>query len=460
MLPYRPNDKASIIAYAKKLEGKTLRMACGEVVASHHYAGKGNFGQVLEKFYFLYEPNSDAEPDFAEVGLELKTTPLKRLQNQAYRSKERLVLNIINYEEIVRQDFETSAFWKKNANLLLVFYIYQPNSDLLDYPIAVVGEWRFSDIDLEIIKNDWKTIHQKVAQGRAHELSEGDTFYLGACTKGAKGGNLRKQPNSAILAKQRAFSLKQGYVNHIIASLSNEKPGVFGSLIPSPSALKKQTMEEIVVSKFERFYNQSVDDIQNSLNVSLNKNAKSFHADLTKAILGIELDKDIEEFEKADIIVKTIRLKPNNLPKEDISFPAFKFEKLVAEDWDDSDFKDILEHKFLFVFFQFEDNQTMLRRVKFWNMPYQDVLDAKKVWEETRSVVASGNIVQAIQDNRRRTNFPNKSFNRVSHVRPHARNANDTYPLPVADLLTRQQAYTKHSFWINGSYVRDEIYLK
>ena len=33
----------------------------------------------------------------------------------------------------------------------------------------------------------------KIAEGKAHELSEGDTFYLGACTKGA---NLASQLNS------------------------------------------------------------------------------------------------------------------------------------------------------------------------------------------------------------------------------------------------------------------------
>ena len=42
----------------------------------------------------------------------------------------------------------------------------------------------------------------------------------------------------------------------------------------------------------------------------------------------------------------------NNLPKEDMSFPTFKYKEIVNEDWENSDFKDILEHKFLFVFFQ------------------------------------------------------------------------------------------------------------
>ena len=49
----------------------------------------------------------------------------------------------------------------------------------------------------------------------------------------------------------------------------------------------------------------------------------------------------------------------------------------------------------------------------------------------------------------------------MSHVRPHARNAADTYDLPVADKLTGlRHEYTKHCFWLNASYVKDEIYLK
>ena len=39
--------------------------------------------------------------------------------------------------------------------------------------------------DLKIIEEDYKTIIDKIAEGKAHELSESDTMYLGACTKGA-----------------------------------------------------------------------------------------------------------------------------------------------------------------------------------------------------------------------------------------------------------------------------------
>lgn len=459
-LPYNPNSKESVIAYAKKLINKSLREACGANLNEGAFSGKGFFGQILEKYYFFYNPNSNPEADFSSVGLELKSSPLKQLMSKEYRSKERLVLNIIDYLEIVNQSFETSSFWNKNANLILVFYLYKSNVDILDYVIKLVDEWSFPKTDLEIIKKDWEIIKSKVQAGKAHELSEGDTYYLGACTKGSSSETVRNQPFSSIKAKQRAYSLKQGYVNHIIASISKNEKDIYGKLIPNLEVAKKKSLEDIVVSKFMRYYGKTSEEITSNLDIKLNKSAKSYFANLTKAILGIELNKDIEEFSKADIILKTIRLKENNLPKEDISFPTFRYETLINENWDESDFKNILEHKFLFVFFQFENNKLVLKKAKFWNMPHNDIIQAEKVWNKTKELIQTGNIVKEVRGSYRKTFFPKKSFNYVAHVRPHARNANDTYPLPVIDKLTNATEYTKHCFWLNSQYVRDYIFLE
>ena len=149
------NSAESIIDYAKLLKNQTLREACGSEIEKHGYKGKGNFGQILEKFYFGYEPNSDAEPDFLEAGIELKSTPLKNLKNGEFRSKERLVLNIINYLKVHKEDFETSSFIKKNAHLLLVFYLHDRDLNLLDYIIKLVDGWQYPNEDLKIIKQDW-----------------------------------------------------------------------------------------------------------------------------------------------------------------------------------------------------------------------------------------------------------------------------------------------------------------
>ena len=460
---YDINSADSIIDFAKLLKDQTLREACGVEIEKHGYKGKGNFGQILEKFYFGYEPNSDAEPDFKEAGMELKSSPLKTLKNGEFQSKERLVLNIINYLEVHKEDFENSSFWKKNAHLLLVFYLHDRDLDLLDYIIKLVDDWQYPNEDLKIIKRDWEFINQKIKDGKAHELSEGDTFYLGACTKGSTAlKSFRNQPFNDEQAKQRAYSLKQGYVNHIIANIAQEEAAVYGKIIEQPEILDKvRSIEEIVILKFHPFYGKSAEQIEQELGLDLNQKAKSYFANLTNVILGLELGQKIEEFEKADIQVKTIRLKENNLPKEDISFPTFEYQELIETDWEDSDFKNILESKFFFVFYQFEGENLILRKVKFWNMPYSDILEAKNVWEEMVKTVSNGEIVKEVTDKGvRKTFFPKKTENRISHVRPHARNAVDTYELPFADKLTGLTEYTKHCFWLNTSYVKDEIYLK
>jgi len=459
-LKYNPEDKKAILKYAKKLIGKSLREVCDISILEHNYKGKGNFGQVLEKYYFGYEPNSKAEADFNQIGMELKSSPLKQLRNKEFRSKERLVLNIINYMNVVNQSFEKSDFYKKNASLLLIFYLHQNGFNIIDYIIKLVDEWRFPNTDIEVIKRDWEIINSKIKDGKAHELSEGDTFYLGACTKGANSTSLRNQPFSTLQAKPRAYSFKQGYVNHIIASISKDNIGNFGKLISSLDEVKSKTIEEIVLMKFNPYIGKTIDEIIEKIGVELNIKAKNFYSNLTKAILGIELSCNIEEFEKAEIIVKTVRLKENELPKEDISFPTFRYDEIANQNWDESDFKEILEHKFLFVFFQFNNNKLVLRKVKFWNMPYSDILDVERVWIKTKEIITTGQIVNEIKKGKRFTNFPNKSFSSISHVRPHALNANDTYPLPFIDEVTGENEYTKHCFWLNNSYVRDEIYLK
>lgn len=454
-LPYDPNNKASIIEYAQKLVGKTLREVClTDPKDEKQFSGKGNFGQTLEKYYFLYEPNSDSQPDFPEAGLELKSTPLKRLKNKEYRAKERLVLTIIDYMKIIEQEFDSSSFWRKNAHILLVFYLYQKDLNFMDYMVRIVNEWDFPDADKEVIKQDWEFIKAKVRAGKAHELSEGDTYYLGACSKGANKEQKRRQPNSKEMAMQRAFSFKASYVNHIIASLVGNTAVGYGKAIPTLGVKRGQTIENAIITKYRKYYGKTVAEIQEALGVNLNVNTKQFFAILSDNI------QEYEEVDKAGITVKTVVLAEdsNKPPQENMSFPAFEYEDLVTETWEESTFKEMLERKFLFVFFQHQGDDVVLREVRLWNMPYDDILEAKKVWGRTKEIVSSGNIVKSVaKSGRRNTNFPGVRFNRIAHARPHATTTDDTYPLPVMDKVTKAHEYTKYAFWLNNSYIL-EIY--
>ena len=63
----------------------------------------------------------------------------------------------------------------------------------------------------------------------------------------------------------------------------------------------------------------------------------------------------------------------------------------------------------------FEKEELILRKVKFWNMPYSDILKTKKVWYKTRKIIGNGQIIKDVKTDRngkevRLTNFPNKKF--------------------------------------------------
>lgn len=461
------NSAVSIIEYAKKLKGFTLREKCEDEIINHHYKGKGNFGQIIEKFYFGYEPNSNAEADFKEVGLELKTSALKTLKNGSFRSKDRLVLNIINYLEVHKESFESSTFLKKNAHLLLIFYLHDRDLDLLDYLIKLVDDWKYPSQDFKIIKRDWEIINQKIKDGKAHELSEGDTFYLGACTKGSTAAkSFRKQPFNEKKAKQRAYSLKQGYVNHIIANIACEEQGAYGKIIQKPEILDQvHSIEDIIISKFHPYYGKSGGQIEFELGLKLNRKAKNYFSSLTNAMLGIELGKKIEEFEKADIEVKTIRVEANDRIEQSVSFPAFDFKKVYNENWIDSELKDLTEKKFLFLFFKKNEGKYLFEKAMFWNMPFEDRNEVRNVWLKTKQVIQTGKIIKGYKTDKngkvtRLNNFPKKAESRVWHVRPHGTNSNDTNPLPIEEKSTKSLSYTKQCFWMNWDYLRDEIFLR
>ena len=162
---------------------------------------------------------------------------------------------------------------------------------------------------------------------------------------------------------------------------------------------------------------------------------------------------DAEEFEKANVVVKTIRIEKNNKIKENMSFPTFKFKELVEEDWEDSTFGNYLrETRFLFVVYKFDQQDELrLKGCQFWNIPYDDLEgNVKSVWEKTHRVLCEGLQIEK-KNGKNYNNFPKSSENPVCHVRPHAQNAKDTYELPDG------RQYPKQCFWLNNSYILSQL---
>lgn len=466
-LGYDRFDPISIESYSQKLIGKSFREIIYEdnvknsaIVREEREYGvadvietkrnKGNLGQIIEEKFFHYECNSDQRADFHEAGVELKVTPYKINRNGSLSAKERLVLTMIDYYQVVEEEFEQSHMWEKSRVILLIYYLYRKDIQYnLDYKINYSRLFTPPEKDVKVIKHDYELIVSKIRAGRAHELSEGDTLYLGAAPKAATSKNRRKQPYSDELAKPRAFTFKTSYMTYVLNNYIVPGEVTYEPILTDTGV---DSLEDYVMEKIESYRSCSVDDLCVEFDINPQKQPKNLGAILAYRMLGIR-GNHAEEFEKANVQVKTIRISHNDKIKESMSFPTFKFKKIIKEEWEDSAFGNYLrETRFLFVVYKYDKKGVLrLRGCQFWNIPYMDLEnEVRSVWEKTKQVIKEG-IKVTVVNGKNRNNLPKATENRVSHVRPHARNAQDTYELPDG------RKFPKQCFWLNNSYIYEQI---
>ncbi|MBQ7624585.1 MAG: restriction endonuclease [Clostridia bacterium] len=467
----RYKTKEAVLQRAKEVIGLPLKTVDKTGRLS---TGKGAIGTVIEESWYGYTPNSESEPDFPEAGVELKVTPYIR-SNGNIRAKERLVCNIINYMEEYKRTFKTSSFWHKCNTMLLMSYEHKDGVPKGELAIDEAVLFSFPEEDLVIIEQDWEMIMNKIRGGQAHTISEGDTLYLAACTKGANANSVRSQPFSDTKAKQRAYSLKSSYMTQILNSY------IFGSIkneriIKDPRALFDTTFERYIEEKLRPYYGKTISQLRKMFDVD--SNAKNIVEILLAKMLGVSGNiSHTEEFKKAGIVPKTVRLLPNGRSKESMSFPTFDFIKIVNEKWEDSALYDTLSStKFMFVVFQSEytddpnemtssfnvvkggKEQTApsgatefkFKKVQFWNMPDEDLEEVHRVWDKTVQTIKKG--VTLTQTEKGVSNdLPKQSESPVAHVRPHGKDGNDKLPLPDGRMMAKQ------CFWLNANYIAEQV---
>lgn len=146
-----------------------------------------------------------------EVALNESTTffvaPLEYLYKNCGRrypaSKFRLAdldyFNLIEFSELFKHD-----------SILIVWY--NEEGIITDLELYYLSN------DFDVLFNDYYHIKKAIDNGEAHNLTEGDTQYLGAARLNEK----VFQPNSDRLAIKREFVLKKKYLQKIMDEMGNK----------------------------------------------------------------------------------------------------------------------------------------------------------------------------------------------------------------------------------------------
>lgn len=455
MANYDFSDKEQLLDYAKMVEGLSVsetRVKYGAAVFQGNNLtediisvnSKGKLGQYIETEYFNKKLDSRAKADFEQAGVELKVAPLKRNEKGELRAKERIVLGIINYLDVVNETFECSHFVAKNSCILLMFYIHEKLTQYADLHFELIDIWECIKEDGPQIEADWNYIVEKIRKGKAHEISEGDTLFLGACTKGATAESSQvQQPYSDFPAHRRAFCFKIQYVNQIFSTLllrrNNRKK------IGMRFLQKGETLNAKLMNTFAPYIGKTGKELCEIFDFPFNRKNKGLYASLSRLMMGLKSKKDsYYELTAADIQIKSIRVELDGKVRESMSFKNIYYEDIIDQDWEDSDFYQELTSKFIFVIFKrcsLKDDYQFSHYL-LWNMPEQDLETAKLVWEDTKQKIILGDY----------GHFSRRQDSPIAHVRPKGQDSYDLMRTPQGVLEK------KKCFWLNNGYIRKIVY--
>jgi DNA mismatch repair protein MutH len=435
---YRSAPELQILTLARGLVGKRLGEIGSATWVTEALRGKAEVGHAVEA-YFGIRKNSRAEADFPGAGIELKAVPVVRGPS-ALRIKERTFLMSINYRHLVEETWATAKVRSK-MKILFVFYEHLPGRPKAEFPILAIDLFD-PDARLEkLLQADWERVQAIVRHGGAHLLSESDGRIMTPSTKSATSRSRTPQPFNRMPAKPRAFALKPAFTLERFRLATAAAPPS-ESLIENLGMRRVDTVEEQWLRRFRPYVGMTVAQAAHSLGIPASAN-KSYAAAVVRRAFGATGARSrIKEFEEMGLTLRVARVGADMLPYESLSFPAFRYRELVEERWEESDLLSWIGYM-LFVPVRGRTKGTpqeecLLGEPVFWRPSADDLELIRREWELYRLEIERGRALELTP----------ASETVALHVRPHARNREDTDEAPGVGHVV------KKSFWFNRSFVR------
>ena len=224
------SDEQQLLTYAKKLEGlrfSEISALIGRLDETHRKHTKGVAAKVIETEYFGIPTNSSEAPDFENLGIELKVSPLRYIERlEIYTTKERNVIKMVDYNEIANTErWDYTKIKKKLSRVLFVIYVHDNSVNAWDWKVAKVFLWSPSNQQKKLIQSDYEIMRENVLAGI--NLREGDHRFFATCPKHG-GGYLKHtpfdSPNSVLAdhptmgkAEKRGYCIKREAFIKLIA---------------------------------------------------------------------------------------------------------------------------------------------------------------------------------------------------------------------------------------------------
>ena len=212
-----PRDEAELVARARTLAGRTL----GEVAASlavelpvDQRRHKGAVGMLLERALGA-TAGTASEPDFDEIGVELKTIPVRR----DGRPRESTFVCVAPLDRIAELEWAESPVRKKLARVLFVPVEAQADLPLARRRIGAAVLWRPSPAQDADLRADWEELAGLLGAGHVERVTGHLGRWLQVRPKAAGSWSRRRAPETDgawLSTVPRGFYLRATFTAQIL----------------------------------------------------------------------------------------------------------------------------------------------------------------------------------------------------------------------------------------------------
>lgn len=216
-----PESEAELLDRVRSIAGMEvgeLGERCGVHVPQTPLRAKGLVGQLVERVLGASAGSKD-EPDFLEIGVELKTLPI----GTRGTPKESTFVCSIKLNAMEDTDFEDSLVWRKLRRVLWVPVQADPE---LPLPMRRIGTgilWSPSAGQRQALQDDWERVATLVHEGEIDTITARLGQFLQVRPKAANNRIRQRAPGtdgSFQWTLPRGFYLRTAFTTQVLQTLN------------------------------------------------------------------------------------------------------------------------------------------------------------------------------------------------------------------------------------------------
>lgn len=213
------NNEEELLSRAREIEGLSFSQLANRLnlkVPDTATKRKGWVGQAIE-LALGTTAGTSANPDFLELGIELKTIPL----NQNLKPSESTFITSISLLTLHLEQWEDSQCFKKLKRVLWVPIEGDKNIPFIHRRIGQSVLWSPNEEQYRILKQDWDELSWLVASGQLPAIHAGIGYYLHIRPKARNRSSLcfgLDEDGNKIKTLPRGFYLRSQLTKEILSS--------------------------------------------------------------------------------------------------------------------------------------------------------------------------------------------------------------------------------------------------